>query len=520
MSRRTRRIAPMLVLGAVGLTSAGCPGDRAPRQGGTAVVVYAGSPRMANPLLAADAYSAEMSRYLLFLPLLEHGPRLELEPRLAESWALEGDTAAVFRLHRGVFWTDGVETNAHDVVFTLERALDAETGYPNRAALDHVEEVVAVDSFTVRVRFRPVRDPIDPVALLPILPRHALVTLPAGELAHAPFNTRPVTNGPFRLAEARPGDRWVFAANEAFPQALGGRPRLDRLVWREVAESASQIAELVAGETDVVVGARPEALGRVSRGQGIRPLERPTLSYVTVAWNGRRPPLNDARVRRALTHAMDRSVIVEALRGGHGRVAAGPVPPGHWAASSSIEPLPYDPDAARSLLEEAGYGPASPLRLTLLLPAGSDFNRDLAQVIQSDLGRVGVRVELRTLEFATLVQTVTGPRRDFDAVLLALDADPRLDLRSLFHSDALDGPFQVAGYSNPELDSVLTGLETRTDRRAALPLWERAQELVAHDQPWTFLYYLTDLVLVRDRLHGVEADLRGVLHSAARWWVE
>jgi peptide/nickel transport system substrate-binding protein len=517
--RAGRRLAAALLLGAVTFGVASCAGDRPPRVGGTAVVVYAGSPRAANPLVAADAYSAEMNRFLLFLPLLQHGPRLELEPRLAESWEVEGDSAAVFRLRRGILWSDGVESSAADVVFTLERALDPATGYPNRADLDHVEEVVAVDSFTVRVRFRPVRDPIDPVGLLPVLPRHALAGLGPTELLHAEFNLRPVTNGPFRVVEARPSERWVFAANEAFPEALGGRPRLDRLIWRQVAESSSQVAELMAGEADVVVGVRHDALERVS-GQGVRLLERPTLSYVTVAWNGRRPPLNDARVRRALTLAMDRDVIVEALRGGHGRVAAGPVPPGHWASSSRTDPLPHDPDAARSLLEEAGYGSESPLRLTLLLPAGSDFNRDLAQVVQADLARVGVRVQLRALEFATLIQTITGPSRDFDAVLLALDADPRLDLRSLFHSDALDGPFQVAGYSNVALDSVLTAIEMQTDRRAALPLWERAQELVAHDQPWSFLYYLTDLVLVRSRIHGVQPDLRGVLHSAAQWWVD
>jgi peptide/nickel transport system substrate-binding protein len=257
----------------------------------------------------------------------------------------------------------------------------------------------------------------------------------------------------------------------------------------------------------------------VSRNGAVRRLERPTLSYVTVAWNGRRPPLDDGKVRRALTMAIDRDVIVEALRGGHGRVAAGPVPPWHWA-SSGLGPLPHDPDAARSLLEEAGYGEGSPLRLTLLFPAGSDFNRDLAQVLQWDLGRVGVLLELRELEFGTLVETITDPRRDFDAVLLALDADARLDLRSLYHTAALEGPFQVAGYSSTALDSVLDALESETDRRTSLPLWERAQELVADDQPWSFLYYLTDLVLVRTRLHGVEGDLRGVLHSAARWWVD
>jgi peptide/nickel transport system substrate-binding protein len=317
------------VLAAAGLLLSGCEADRAPRVGGTAVVVYAGGPRVANPLAAADAYSMEMGRFLLFLPLLEPGPDLDLRPRLAESWELEGDTAAVFRLHRDVRWTDGALTTAHDVAFTLERALDPATGYPNRAQLDHVREVTALDSFTVRARFEPVRDAIQPIALLPILPRHVLDTVPAAALQHSGFNLRPVTNGPFMLQGARPGDRWVFTANESFPAALGGRPRLDRLVWRVIPESASQIAELRAGEADVVVGVRQDAFGRLGGTDAIQAVEGPTLSYAAVAWNGRRPPLDEPRVRRALTMAMNRAGLVEALRGGHGTLAAGPVPPGH-----------------------------------------------------------------------------------------------------------------------------------------------------------------------------------------------
>lgn len=517
-SAMTVRAVAAVAVVLTALAVASCDGGRAIPIGGTAVIVYPGAPRVANPLVAADAYSIEVARSLLFLSLLEQGPDLALRPRLAESWEADGDTAAVFRLRRDVRWTDGVMTTAYDVAFTVDRALDPGTGYPNRAQLDHVRDVVVVDSFTVRARFDPIRDAIDPLALLPVLPRHVLDTVPASGVQSAGFNLRPVTNGPFTVGAVRAGDRWTFDANEAFAESLGGRPRLDRVVWRAIPESAAQIAELRAGDADLVVGVRHDAFEQVGSAEGIRAMERPTLSYATIAWNGRRPPLDDARVRRALTLAMNRAGMVEALRGGRGLLAAGPVPPGHWAYSDRLEPLPYDPEEARAELAAALAG--SPLRVTLLIPAGSDFNRDLAQVIQADLARVGVTVTLRALEFATLVQTITGPDRDFDAVLLALDADARLDLRSLFHTDAMDGPFQVAGYSNPALDSVLDAIDAQTAREPARDLWVRAQALVAADQPWTFLYFVTDLILVRARLEGVEADLRGVLHSASRWWID
>ncbi|MEJ2187325.1 MAG: ABC transporter substrate-binding protein [Gemmatimonadota bacterium] len=485
---------------------------------------------MANPLVAADVYSQEMNRSLLFLPLLRFGADLSLEPDLAESWAEEGDTAAVFHLRRDVRWQDGRLVTASDAVFTIQRAMDPATAYPNAGQIKHWRAVQRVDSFTVHLSFDPVREPLAALPLLPVLPRHVLDTIPPAAMARAAFNTHPVGDGPFRLVEVHRNDRWIFAANDSFPAGLGGRPHLDRLIWRIIPESTSQLAALEAGEVDMVMGVRPDDYARYADTLGLRGLERPTFRYSFIAWNGRRPPLDLVPVRRALSMAIDRAQILRALRHGYGTLAAGPVPPAHWAADT-ISPLPYDTAQADRLLEQAGYRTrnaggirqsfdGTPLRLTLLLPAGSDFNRDLAQVVQSDLRKVGVDLQLEPLEFSTLIQTITGPDRNFDAVLLALDADVRLDLRSLFHSASLKGPFQLAGYSNPALDSLLDSIDTVLDRTASQPLWSRAQRILARDQPWSFLYFFSDLMLARDRLHGVRADLRGVLFSAPQWWVE
>lgn len=523
------RLQAVALTAFVAAAAAQCGRENAPQTGGTAVIATGAGPRVANPLTAADVYSQEMNRSLLFLPLLRFGADLSLEPDLAESWTQEGDTAAVFHLRRDVRWQDGRRVTANDAVFTIRRAMDPATGYPNAGQISYWRAVQRVDSFTVRLSFDPVREPLAALPLLPVLPRHVLDTIPPAAMVHAAFNTHPVGDGPFRLVEVRRNDRWIFAANDSFPAGLGGRPRLDRLVWRIIPESTSQLAALEAGEVDMVMGVRPDDYARYADTLGLHGIERPTFRYSFIAWNGRRPPLDLVPVRRALSMAIDRAQILRALRHGHGTLAAGPVPPAHWAADT-ISPLPYDTVQADRLLDQAGYRQrdqagirqgfdGTPLQLTLLFPAGNDFNRDLAQVVQADLRKVGVDLQLKPLEFATLVQTITGPDRDFDAVLLALDSDVRLDLRSLFHSASLESPFQVAGYSNPALDSLLDAIDTTLDRAAARPLWARAQEILARDQPWTFLYFFTDLILARNELHGVHADLRGVLFSAPDWWV-
>jgi peptide/nickel transport system substrate-binding protein len=531
MDRRNLRGAAWWLVAFGVMALSGC-GDEQPvrPRGGTAVVVYAGAPASANPLVSTDTYSEELNRFLLYLPLFGLGPALELEPRLAESWRMEGDTAIVIRLRRGIQWSDGTPTSAHDVTFTLDRAADPATGSPHAPLLEHIGTPAVLDSFTVRLPLRPSREPLMPLALLPILPRHVLDTVPAKRLRTADFNRAPVTNGPFQVL-ARQTDRWSLRGNDSFPASLGGPPHLDRLVWRAIPESDAQLAELQAGEAHLVSGVRADAFARVGALEEIRAVERPTLSYTAIAWNARRPPLDDARVRRALTMAIDRGQIVRALRGGYGAVADGPVPPGHWAYDGSADPLPYDPAAARRLLDAAGLkdrdgdgkreqADGGAFRIRLLLPAGSDFNRDLAQVVQSDLAEVGIELSLRPQEFTTLVETITGPARNYDAVLIGLDADPRLDLRGLYHSEERDSPFQLAGYADPAMDSILDRIERTTDRDEGGALFGRAQEILRRDQPWTYLYFASNLILLRDELRGVEADLRGLMHSAPEWWLD
>ncbi len=510
---------------------AGCEAPEiGPPDGGTVVLAYAGAPRAANPLIASDSYSDAMNRFLLFLPLLEFDDGLELEPRLAESWSMEADTVAVFELHRGVRWSDGAATTAEDVAFTIRRALDPETGYPNRAALQHIRGVEVADSYTVRLRLDRVREPLAALASLAIVPRHVLDSVSAGSLPSSSFNLKPVSNGPFRVVEARPGERWVFAADTAFPEELGGRPHLDRLVWRAIPESGAMAMELQAGDVDVAAAVRSDLFDRMEGRDGYQAIERPTLEYTGVAWNGRRPPLDDPRVRRALGLAVDRRQILDGLRGGHGSLANGPVPAAHWAHAEDVSPPDRDLERARALLGESGLRDrdgdgvvdgedGEPLRLTLLFPAGNDFNRDLAQVLQSDLREVGVALELRPLEFASMIQAITGSDRAFDGVILGLSAEPRLDLRGLFHSGSLDGPFQVAGYSNPRVDSLLDAIETAEVSRAP-ELWREVQEILVEDQPWLYIHGGSELIVARTRVNAVRAGLPGLLASVTEWWVD
>jgi peptide/nickel transport system substrate-binding protein len=520
-----RRLLPLILA-----LLAGCGAESGPRSGGTVVIGASSDLDAANPLVSVDAWTNEILRYALFIPLVRYGPDLSFEPYLATSWDVSGDTLVTFHLRRDVAWHDGTPTTAEDVVFTFERAIDPSTAFPNAGYFARWISAEVVDSFTVRFRMEPHAEPLAGWPFTPVVPRHLLDGVPPEAMRDAAFNRSPVGNGPFRFVSHRANDRWVFEANPDFPEALGGRPLVDRLVWRVIADNTAQITELRVGTVDLVLQPRPDQVAGMEGRDGIRVVEKPSRQFHFVAWNGLKPPLDDARVRRALAMAIDRDRLLHGLRGGRGMRAVGPVMPFHWSFDDSLQPLPHDPGGALRLLEEAGVTrqpgdtrlrnpDGTPFAIELKFPAGSDVHRDVAEAVRSDLAGIGVRVTTRATEVTTLFADVTSAERRFDAAVLGWSADFRLDLRDTFHSSAAGGPYQFASYRNLDLDRLVDAATLEPTREIATPLWQEVQRILRDDQPWTPLYYITDAFLARDRLRGADMDIRGALVNLTAWWI-
>lgn len=498
--------------------------------GGTLVVAGQTDLDFANSLVSREAYTQELILNVLFLPLLRHDAELGYEPRLARSWELIGDTAIVFHLRDDVKWHDGVPTTAFDVAFTYERALDPATAFINIRDFQYWRAAEVLDSFTIRFAFQPHTDPLAPWPALAIMPRHHLDSIPPARLRQAAFNRQPVGNGPFRFISASANNRWAFAANDSFPAGLGGRPYLDRFVWRVIPESTARRTELLTGGVDLALGVAARELIELGETPGIRALVRPARKYQALIWNGKRKPFDDPRVRRALAHAINRQEILDVMRGGYGQLGTGPIFPAHWAFDSTLAPLPFDTATARALLAEAGYharkgdgwledAAGHAFKFEMTVPAGNEYGRNVAEVVQAQLARIGIRMNIRVLEFGALVEQITTPERRFDAVFLGWESGLRLDLADLFHSEAIDGQFQFASYRNATVDSILdrTGQLGRAEAR---PLWQRLQAIFLEEQPWTILYYTPDLAAVSEVVQGMELDIRGTFVGLAEWWKE
>ena len=514
------------------------------RRGGTGVVALSFDPPNMNPL-ASKTDEQAIQREMLFMPLIKYDARLRPVPWLAERWDITGvgrdSLDLTFRLRRDARWHDGQPVTAEDVRWTFERAVDPRTAYHGASwfAFYHPRATI-LDPYTIRFRLRRHPEFLDGWRLLPPVPKHILGNVPSEQIATHPFGTRnPVGNGPFRFAGRTPGQEWVFEANPRFPAALGGRPYLDRVVFRSIPDPTTRLTELLTGAVHLAVPVAATEAGRLQPAQGVRAISRPTSGWTFIAWNTRLPMFDTPEERRALTMALNRRQITTAVTSGTGTPGRSLVTPSHWAfgASDSRTAVPFNAAGARRLLAAAGWRDRNgdgvledeagrPFRFTLKTLQGSTAMEDVATIAQAQLRQIGVDVQIQTLEPATLISqfegTVNGSgqrQRNFEAVVLGWEDAFRKDDSQILHSRNRNGERFWTGYSHPRVDQLIDTLGVIADRSAARPLWTEYQRHLAQAAPFTVLYYPKQLIGISNRLRGVEMDARGEYITATRWWL-
>lgn len=543
-----RRLASCLLFLALAASLGACRGDAGDdvstsgevadslRYGGTLVIGAYGDLQSMNSLTSSDFNANSVQREMLFMPLIQYNEDIEPVPWLAERWdtvRVHPDTLELtWHLRRDVRWHDGTPTTAEDVRFTLERMRDERTAFPNyQRMVRYSPRAEVVDSYTVRMRLQPHAEFLDIWYQTVIMPAHVLGDVPPDQLLQHPFQHNPVGNGPFRFLRRDPGQEWVFEANPEFSPSLGGRPYLDRVVWRNIPEMTTLLTELLTGRIDMYIGPNPNQAAQIESAAGVRLMDYPSRQWNYLAFNTRRPQFRDPRVRRAIAMAIDRQQIVDALVYGYGEPGRGTVIPGTWMYEATAEQteLPYDTAAARRLLAEAGWtqgadgqmrnAQGQQLSFTPITNFGNDLRRDILQMVEAQLRPLGIAVSPRLIEWTTFIQTLQDPRRNFDAVVGGWVDYFQKDDSNILHSRNIEGPYQYVGYGNPRVDQLLDTLIVEMDRDRARPLWQEYQRIIVQEAPYVPLYYPRRLAGLRERVRDSQHDIRGDLVGIPRWWV-
>lgn len=456
-------------------------------------------PNNLDARIGSDDTSQKIDQ-LIYSSLMTFDDHLQVVPQLAERLENPDPTTYLVTLRRGVKFHDGHELTSADVVYTFRSLLAPGFVSPLRGAYRLLSAVDARDRYTVVFRLQApfVSFPVN-LVLPPIVP----------DGAGADLRQHPVGTGPYKFVRHLPDDRLEL---KAFDDYYGGRPRNDGIVFRFVPDHIMQGLELRKGTMDLVVNdIAPDIVHQLEQVSTLQEVKSPGTDYQYIGLNLRDPVLKDVRVRQALAYAIDCDAIIEYLRRGLAYRAVGIMPPMAWAFQPDVPRFAHDPAHARRLLDEAGYtdpdgdGPASRFRLSLKV-SNIEFNRLQSSVIQQNLQEVGIALDVRTYEFATLYADVL--QGNFQLFTLqwtgGAAADPDI-LRRVFHSQQVPpAGFNRGYYQNPRVDELLDRATVSTDPAERLQLFGEVQRIVANDVAYISLWDKTNYAIAQRNLTGVQ----------------
>lgn len=465
----------------------------APRPAGWLVVGIDAPPNALDPRLASDA-SAALILDLVHRGLTVPGPRGEPAPDLAVRWETPDPVTYRFTLGDARF-QDGRPVTAADVVATYRSLQSGRFEAARRDGLEKIREAVAEDARTVRFTLD------EPSATF--LTATRLAILPSSCAAEPDCR---IGAGPFRIARATIDAVEIAASGTTQPT-----PALPGIRFVISPDSVARALGLARGSIDLVQNAvEPDLLPWLEQA-GLEIVATRGSTFHYLGMNLRRDDLADVRVRRAIAHAIDRDAIVRYVLDGKARVADGLFPPEHWA-HADVADLDFDPERARALLAESGR---APVRVTLKTST-IELRRRIGEVIAAMLAEVGVAVEMRPLEWATLYGDVR--RGAFDLFALAWVGVEEPDhYFALLHSDMTPPRgSNRGGYVDAEVDALTVAARAPLARDERRELYARVADIVARDVPYVPLWWVDNVVVKNKRLTGFVPARDGSLRSLAR----
>ena len=474
--------AALLILGAAACSERG--------QGRDAIRIgLPVAPATLDPRFATDAVSYRLVR-LLHRALVDFDLAATPVADLAR-WEQRSSTHYRFFINENASFNDGRTITADDVVATYHSVLDPARASPHKASLVNIRSMSVVDPKTVDFHLE--RPDL-------LFPGTLVIGVMSSEDAGAERSRYDMrrTSGRFEHLDTRTGGMILM------------RRRADgaRFEFHTVKDATVRALKIVNGELDIIQGNIPPALFNwLSSQSGVnaRHVDGATFSYLGFNLEG--GPTSDHAVRRAIGHAIDRDAIIEYIFRGYARRANAIFPPEHWAGVGDLNALVYDPERARELLAEAGYGDGE---ISLYYKTSSDhFRLSIATVLKSQLKNVGINLDIQSLDWGTFYGDVKNGR--FQVYSLSWVGLRLPDIfRHAFHSDALPPVGANRGrYRQVETDRLIEAAEQTASMEERVRLYHALQERLLYDLPYLPLWFEDQLLVSREEIVGYSTDLHG-----------
>ena len=501
-------------------------GDKPPAFGDILVRGDIGDASNLIPLLASDSASHTVAG-MVFNGLVKYDKNMNVVGDLAESWDITHNGLVItFHLRKGVKWHDAKPFTSADVLYTYQVTTDPKTPTAYAGDFLKIKKAEALDDFTFRVTYD---KPFAPALISwasAILPKHLLA---GRDITKSPLMRHPIGTGPYKFKEWVAGQKIVLVSNDDY---FEGRPYIDGRITRIIPDTATMFLELRAQNIGMM-GLTPLQYTRQTDNnlfkENFKKYRYLSFAYTYLGYNLKNPLFMDKRVRQAISYAINKDEIVSGVLLGLGKPATGPYKHGTWAHNDKVKTYNYDPAKARELLKQAGLVDTNndgvlekdgkPFEFEILTNQGNETRQKCAEIIQRQLKEVGISVKIRIVEWSAFVTNFINKRR-FDAVILGwtIPLDP--DAYDVWHSSKTAAEeLNFISYKNPEADDVLEKGRSTFNQDERKKYYDRFQEILAEDQPYTFLYVPEDLIIISSRFRGIEPAPIGIGHNVIKWYV-
>ncbi len=466
----------------------------APQTGGTLNVGLANDAKTYDPIYSVQ-FTERHVLYLAFNTLVRYAPDFSIQPELAKSWETSADGKRItFTLQQGVAFQDGSVFNAEAVKWNIDRRMDAATASPQRQLLTPIiDSVDVIDPY--RVAFN-LHEP-SPVLFSLLGERPGFMVSPtAWQKLGKDFGEHPVGTGAFILKEWVRGTQVTLERNPNYWEK--GLPYLDRIVFRDLAGSVIGVQRLLTGEVDYIGELTPT---------DVRPLEgRAEIAlqpikvgrWYFLQWHVNAPPFDNAKLRQAIAHGIDRNRLNEITMRGQGSVSDGPTPEGLWWYDPAVKSYPHDPAKAKALLTEAGY--ANGFEFVLSTPQVAVFQQ-INQLLQEQLAPIGIKLTLQPVASSEWYARVVDGTTNMTPTRWTQRADPDGLLYILFDSKGFANTMK---YHSDKVDALLAQARTTYDIAQRKRLYGEIQQQVVTDLPMVPLIFGAEYGALRSDVRGFE----------------
>jgi peptide/nickel transport system substrate-binding protein len=500
--------------------------DKPPAYGDILVRGDIGDASNLIPILASDSPSHSVAS-MVYNGLVKYDKNMNIVGDLAESWDISKNGLVItFKLRKGVRWHDGKPFTAADVLYTYQVTTDPKTPTAYAGDFLKVKKAEVLDDYTFRVTYD---KPFAPALISwssAVLPRHLLE---GKDITKSPLSRHPIGTGPYKFKEWVAGQKIVLVSDEDY---FEGRPYIDGRITRIIPDTATMFLELRARNIGMM-GLTPLQYTRQTDNnlfkENFNKYRYLAFAYTYLGYNLKNPLFMDKRVRQAISYAINKDEIISGVLLGLGKPATGPYKHGTWAHNDKVKIYSYDPDKARDLMKQAGWSDVNkdgilekdgrPFEFEILTNQGNETRQKCAEIIQRQLKEIGITAKIRIVEWSAFVTDFINKRR-FDAVILGwtIPLDP--DAYDVWHSSkTAPEELNFISYNNPEADEMLDKGRSTFNQGDRKKYYDRFQEILAEDQPYTFLYVPDELIIISKRFRGVEPAPIGIGHNIIKWYV-